>query len=152
MPNHHNHESHTITGNTPAVRCQASLTRRTMTRRVGAALTIAALACLPTMALTGCLIGSKKSVQVTGRSFDPSLLNQVVVDQTTEIQLLDLLGPPTRTMAADAGGVIFIWEYRRVEDSRGYVLFVFGGSTERVEQQSVSVLVRDGLVRRVWQN
>lgn len=117
------------------------------------AATAAMIAILCSIApLTGCIVGSKKSVQVTGRSFDPSLLSQVVVDQTTEIQLLDLLGPPTRTMTADAGGVIFIWEYRRVEDSRGYVLFVFGGSTERVEQESVSTLVRDGLVRRVWQN
>ena len=126
--------------------------RRSPSLRIGTGLIITALACVPMATLTGCLVGSKNSISESGRRIAPDLLSNITPDQTTETQMLDLLGTPSRTMAADEAGTIYVWDYKRMEDSRGYVFLVFGGSTERVQQQSVSILVRDGIVRKVWQD
>ena len=100
--------------------------------------------------LGGCVITSKNVTRETGTKVPPHALNTVVVDRTTEAQLLETLGTPTRSMAAEDEGVIYVWEHTRVHHSRGSLLFVFGGSTEKSEESSTSALVRNGVVRSVW--
>ncbi|GAB4546188.1 MAG: hypothetical protein Tsb0013_04830 [Phycisphaerales bacterium] len=118
-------------------------------RRVGK-LVMSGVVLLSPLVLSGCLLRSHNESRVSGTQVSPHALATLVVDETTEAQLLERLGTPTRTMPAEGSGVIYVWESTRVEESAGALLFVFGGSTEKVEQRSTSVLVRDGLVRSCW--
>ncbi len=100
--------------------------------------------------LPGCVLSSHNATTAKGVKVSPHSLETLVVDQTTEADMLRCLGTPSRTMVADERGTIYVWEYTRRHESHGALLFVFGGSTEKEEQRSTSVLVRDGVVRSWW--
>lgn len=103
-----------------------------------------------TCVMPGCVLTSSNETHVRGVRVEPVHLQNLEKDVTTEGELLERLGTPTRTMPADEGGTIYVWEYEKCHESHGALIFVFGGHTEETEQCSASVLVRDGVVRSWW--
>ncbi|MEO1129340.1 MAG: hypothetical protein AAFX05_06460 [Planctomycetota bacterium] len=100
--------------------------------------------------LSGCVITSRSSDTVTGRQIGEQTLALLESEVTTEEQMLELLGAPTRSVAADGGGMIYIYEYERTRSSRGALFLVFSGKTQKTERQAVSIMVRDGVVQTWW--
>lgn len=113
-------------------------------------LPLALLASMCLMAAPGCVVGSKNQVSTKGRPISENTLDVLDPGTTTEQQLLDLLGPPTRTMTTDETGTIYVYEYERRKSGKGYILFAFAGSSESVEQRTVYVLIRNGVIERYW--
>jgi outer membrane protein assembly factor BamE (lipoprotein component of BamABCDE complex) len=111
---------------------------------------VAALAA--SMALGGCIVSSNSTTMESGRQVSPLALDQLEAGVTPEARMLELLGTPSRSLEAGEGGTIYVWEYRRQHSSQGAVLLLFGGSETRETQESVSVLVRDGVVERWWRD
>ena len=98
----------------------------------------------------GCsIIGSSSNVSVTGRQIPAESFSSIEVNQTTEEEVLERLGPPTRTMEAE-NGVIYVYEYEERRSSSGHLLLIFSGSSSRVERQTSYLLIRDGVVVRRW--
>ncbi len=110
------------------------------------------LGCLGAMAigLSGCVVGSSSYVETTGTPVSGATMGRLVAGQTTESQVLELLGAPTRSVDAEAGGKIYVWEYERIKRSSGHVIFVFGGSSVHEERQTAYVLMRNGVVQEYW--
>lgn len=100
--------------------------------------------------LTGCVIGSSSSVETTGRPLSGDTMGRLVAGETTESQVLELLGPPSRSVEAESGGMIYVWEYERIRKSHGHLIFVFTGSSREEERQTAYVLVREGIVQEYW--
>ncbi|MCA9306550.1 MAG: outer membrane protein assembly factor BamE [Phycisphaerales bacterium] len=116
------------------------------THRVPAAfLTAAVLAVLP-----ACVVGSSNKVSTKGRPISENTLEVLEPGATSEQQLVDLLGEPTRKMENDDSSTVYVYEYERRKSGSGYILFAFGGSSESVEQRTVYVKVRNGLIERYW--
>lgn len=101
------------------------------------------------MLAPGCVVGSKNQVHTTGRPISENTLDVLEPGVTTEQQLRDLLGEPTRTMASDSG-TIYVYEYERRKSGKGYILFAFAGSSQSVEQRTVYILVNNGVIDRYW--
>lgn len=118
-----------------------------MKSRVTAAVVLIAAALAP----AGCVVGSKNTVSTTGRPISENTLDILEPGVTTERQLLDLLGEPTRVMNEDeVGGKVYVYEYERRKSGRGYILFAYAGSSESVEQRTLYVKIRDGAIERFW--
>ena len=104
-----------------------------------------------TVAMTGCsIVSGSESVDVTGRPLSTTTFQALEEGASSESDVLDLLGAPTRTMTADEGGVIYVYEYEKRRTSRGSVLLVFSGHSSKVYHQSAYVLVKEGVVQRWW--
>lgn len=100
--------------------------------------------------LGGCLISSSSNEEVRGRPIAYETFTTMEPDVTSEEEMLGLLGPPTRTVAASNDGLIYVYEYESRRTSSGSVLLIFSGSSSKVSKQVAYVLVRDGLVVRHW--
>lgn len=77
-------------------------------------------------------------------------MRQLVAGQTSEREVLGLMGPPTRSVDAEAGAKIYVWEYERIKRSRGHLIFVFSGRSVHEERQTAYALVRNGVVQEWW--
>lgn len=100
---------------------------------------------------TGCVVGSANKVSTKGRPISENTLEVLDPGTTTQQQLVDLLGEPTRTMDDEpAGGKIYVYEYERRKSGKGYILFAFAGSSESVEQRTLYVYIRNGVIERYW--
>jgi hypothetical protein len=114
-------------------------------RQIVALTTTAALS----LSLAGCaVINSNSSTSVSGTKVSERALNHVVVGETTEEQLIDLLGAPTRTLEVEKG-VLYVYEYTEHRSSSGSLFLVFDGHSSKRVSATTSVLVRDGVVRSV---
>jgi len=98
----------------------------------------------------GCLVASEKSVHTEGRAVVDSVMSALELGVTSEAQLLELLGSPSRTMVADDGGTIYVWSWRHEERGEGRVFLLFSGESEKSSEGSAGVLVRSGLVQKWW--
>lgn len=98
----------------------------------------------------GCtIVGSRSDVSVTGRQIPAEAFGSIVPQESTEEDVLDLLGPPTRTLDAE-NGIIYVYEYEERRSSSGHLLLIFSGSSSRVERETTYLLIRDGVVVRTW--
>ena len=107
------------------------------------------LAAVPLVA-TGCLVSTERSVHTQGREISPRAMDAIRPGVTTEAELLQHLGTPSRTMAADDGGTIYVWSWSREERGEGRALFLFSGQHETSTDASASALVRNGVVQQWW--
>ena len=103
------------------------------------------------MTLAGCaVLGSSSDVDVEGTPISSLTLQQLEPGETTEQQVLNLLGPPSRTMERTDGEKTLVYEFRRTKESKGHLLFVFSGKSESSERRTAYVALRDGVVTRWW--
>ncbi len=113
---------------------------------------LAALAAGLTLAtLSGCLISGSKDVTVTGTPISEQTLAAIEPDLTSEEQLLEMLGPPTRTMAAETG-TIYVYEFQRRTRGGAAVFLVLSSGSDVTERTTTYALVKDGYVRRIWRD
>ncbi|MEO1129341.1 MAG: hypothetical protein AAFX05_06465 [Planctomycetota bacterium] len=98
--------------------------------------------------LIGCVSGSQ-SVSTSGRELGTQTLSRLEADVTTEHEMFELLGTPTRSVESSGGGLIYVYEYERTVSAQGKAFLSSGGTTV-TQRRSVSVMVRDGLVRSWW--
>lgn len=111
---------------------------------------LTSLAAAMTLCTAGCLISTERSVHTQGREISPRAMDAIQPGVTTEAELLQHLGTPSRTMAADDGGTIYVWSWTREERGEGRALFLFSGEHETSSEASASALVRNGLVQQWW--
>lgn len=120
----------------------------TVTRVAAVALAAAVIAA------GGCsVIYSHDYETVSGTFIDDLTLNFITPGVTTEAEALARLGAPTRSIEhpADAD-VVHVYEYRKTRVSSGSLFLVFSGNSRQVEERTVSLLVRDGIVTDWWRS
>jgi outer membrane protein assembly factor BamE (lipoprotein component of BamABCDE complex) len=100
------------------------------------------------MTLIGCASGSH-SVSTSGQAVGSQTLSRLEADVTTEDEMFELLGTPTRSVQSGGGGQIYVYEYERTVSAQGKAFFSSGGTTV-TQRRTVSVMVRDGVVRSWW--
>jgi hypothetical protein len=64
--------------------------------------------------------------------------------------VLGTLGEPTSKTTLENGEELWKWQYSKVKESSGAVLFIFGGSSTSTEGGSSYVQMRDGVVTKAW--
>lgn len=116
-----------------------------MDKRVIAAGMIAAAA-LP---LGGCLISGSDSTQVRGTPVASLTLETLREQAMTRGQVIDLLGPPTRSTQIE-NGEIFSYEWERRTEGGGAVLLLFAHTRSTEEKSTAFVQFEDGVVTKTW--
>ncbi len=125
---------------------------RTRTRHlaVAAVLCCAGALILP---LGGCLAGGSSRTVESGTYVHPSTLQSVNVGQSTKDNVLMMLGEPSRKIKTEKGGEIWRYHYAKTKTSKGYVLFVFGGSNSESTTQTTAVRFNsEGVVEDIWRD
>lgn len=102
-----------------------------------------------TAGLGGCLAAGGTEIDIDGQKISGRTFGQLTPG-TTEIEVIELLGPPTRIVERTDGDRLLVYEYRREVDSGGHFLLLFAGGSEKVEQQTAYIRVRGGLVTEYW--
>lgn len=114
--------------------------------RAGLALTVVLSAAL----MGGCLISSNNTESMSGKKVSDATYNQIEPGVTTKQWVLGTLGEPTGKTTLENGEEIWKWAYARTKTSKGALLFVFGGSTTKVDAGTAYVQFRDGVVVKTW--
>ena len=108
----------------------------------------AALACATTMG--GCLANGSSSVKSSGQYVSKDTLALIESGASSERELLDLLGRPSRTMHHHDGRTIYVYDYKLdAKASGGVFLFVAGSSRKNIERTTYFE-VKEGVVTRFW--
>ena len=99
--------------------------------------------------LGGCLAAGGTDIDIEGQKISGRTFG-LLTPGSTEDDVVELLGPPTRVAERANGNRLLVYEYRREVDSGGHFLLLFAGGSEKVEQQRAFVRVRNGLVTEYW--
>ena len=110
-----------------------------------------ALALLPTVALSGCLVGRQTKTEVQGTYVGPDTIAQITPGKS-EAYVVALLGTPSSKTDVGNGNWLWKWHYVERKTSSGSVLFVFGGSSEHETQSTSYVEFREGQVVHAWRD
>lgn len=113
-----------------------------------------ATACLlaSTLALGGCLIASSKESRISGAYVQPNTVSKVHLNETTALEVEELLGLPSNTTTNDDGSETWNWNWSKHTDDDGAVFLVFGGSTEKTIHESVHIKFIDGIAVKKWRD
>jgi outer membrane protein assembly factor BamE (lipoprotein component of BamABCDE complex) len=106
---------------------------------------------MPTIALSGCLIGGSSKTEVTGVHVGPETIAQLRPG-TTKAFVLALLGEPTSKTDLGDGSALWKWAYSERKTSSGAVLFVFGSETKHETTSTCYVEFKDDIVQRAWRD
>jgi hypothetical protein len=98
----------------------------------------------------GCLISQHSDERYTGTYVSEPTFSQIQVGSTTKAWVLGTLGEPTSKTTLENGEELWKWQYSKVKESSGAVLFIFGGSSTSTEGGSAYVQMRDGVVTKAW--
>ena len=105
-----------------------------------------ALACA-----SGCLISTSSRTSETGQYVSPGAMRGVAVNQTTEEELIDRFGQPSRRRTTDDPATeILVYQHTRVKESHGHIFLLFSGKNRHVTNQTACFQVTDGVVTRYW--
>jgi len=102
--------------------------------------------------LPGCLISGSKSVHTTGDPVAEQSLVALEKGVSTEDDVLDLLGVPTRVVDLSDERKIYVYEWSEKRRRSTSVFLIFGGSSGTTTQGAANVEFRDGVVQRWWQD
>lgn len=117
-------------------------------RKLNMAIGAAALAGASVMG--GCLVGGSSSVRSSGTYVSGETLALIDEGQSTERELLDLLGAPSRTMRHHDGRTIYAYQYTMDAKSSGGVFLIAGGSSRARVERTTYFEITDGVVTRFW--
>lgn len=84
----------------------------------------------------------------SGRPIDPSKINQIIDNKTTESDVIALLGPPQNTQERPDGAKILIYSHYHSQMSGPSVGDLKGG----ISHEMLFIGVRNGIVKKKWQN
>ncbi|HMN40786.1 MAG TPA: hypothetical protein PKE29_08050 [Phycisphaerales bacterium] len=99
---------------------------------------------------SGCLISQHSNERYTGTYVSEPTFSQIQTGVTTRAWILGTLGEPTTKTTLENGEELWKWQYAKVKQSSGAVLFIFGGSSTSTEGGSAYVQMRDGVVTKAW--
>lgn len=120
--------------------------RLSMGSRVAiAAMMVGFAACAP-----GCLISQHSDEHYSGTYVSEPTFAQIQTGVTTRAWILGTLGEPTTKTQLENGEELWKWQYAKVKQSGGAVLFIFGGSSTSTEGGSAYVQIKDGVVTKAW--
>jgi outer membrane protein assembly factor BamE (lipoprotein component of BamABCDE complex) len=108
--------------------------------------------CASTLAMTGCLIMSGKSIDESGTRVTHNTLNQVETGVTTEAWVRATLGAPSEETVVEDYNHVRILRYDHVvEKSEGGAVFLLfaGGSDKRTVTRSYFEIT-NGVVTKFW--
>jgi outer membrane protein assembly factor BamE (lipoprotein component of BamABCDE complex) len=99
--------------------------------------------------LAGCLVSGADSTRVSGTQVAPVTLQTLQEQAMTREQVIDLLGPPTRSTEI-RNGEIFSYEWEKRKDGGGAVLLLFAHRHSTEEKSTAYVQFEDGVVTKTW--
>lgn len=113
---------------------------------------VMACACLvPGIALlSGCIVSGKNRVATTGQPVAEQSLTLLEQGRTTEDQVLQLVGVPTRVVELGDQRKVYVYEWSRRQCSSTRILVLFSGSSSRETRGILNIEVVDGIVSRWW--
>jgi hypothetical protein len=100
--------------------------------------------------LPGCLISQHSNERYTGTYVSEPTFSQIQTGVTTKSWIQGTLGEPTSKTTLENGEELWKWQYAKVKQSSGAVLFIFGGSSTSTEGGSAYVQMKDGVVTKAW--
>lgn len=119
-----------------------------MRNRVVAVLVLAAIASV----MSGCLVRSSSRTEYSGRYIGAETVRQIEPGKSKEDFVLAVLGAPSsKTQVAD-GSEVWKWDYRKRHSSRGKVFLLVSADDSSETQGATYVVMRDGVVEKVWQD
>ncbi len=122
-----------------------------MNRRLSLAVSAAALLTIP-MTMSGCLVYSAKSTKTTGAYVAPNAVSHVELNQTTQIEVEEILGQPSSTTTNDDGSETWTWNWTDTKGEGSTVFLLFAGGSKEIVDQSVHIKFRDGVVVKKWRD
>ncbi len=112
--------------------------------------TIAAgLMMMAALPLAGCLVSGADSTEVRGTQVNPVTLETIQQQAMTREQVLDLLGPPTRSTEIK-NGEIFSYDWEKRKEGGGAVLLLFAHRHSTEEKVTAYIQFEDGVVTKTW--
>ncbi len=115
-----------------------------------ARIVIGASALAACVAMGGCLASGSSSVRTSGQHVSDETLALIEPRSSTERELLDLLGPPSRTMHHHDGRTVHAYAYSMDARSSGSVFLIAAGSSRTRVERTTYFEIQDGLVTRFW--
>jgi len=104
---------------------------------------------MTTVPISGCLVSGRDSTTVRGTPVATVTLETLEEQAMTRAQVIDLLGPPTRSTQI-ANGEIFSYDWERRKEGGGAVLLLFAHRHSTEEKSTAYVQFEDGVVTRTW--
>lgn len=104
---------------------------------------------LMVLPLGGCLVSGADSTEVSGTQVAPLTLETLQEQAMTREQVIDLLGPPTRSTEIK-NGEIFSYEWEKRKEGGGAVLLLFAHRHSTEEKSTAYVQFEDGVVTKTW--
>ncbi len=101
-------------------------------------------------ALPGCLVSGEKDVYTTGDPVAQNSLMLLEAGASTEDDVLELLGVPSRLVNLDDDRTIYVYEWSTRRESSTAIFLLFGGSSSTQTRGAANVEFRDGVVTRWW--
>lgn len=100
--------------------------------------------------MSGCLANGSASVKSRGQYVSSETLGLIDAGVSTERELLDLLGSPTRTMRHHDGRVVHVYAYELDSRASGGVFLLATGKARRSVEKTTFFEVTGGVVSRYW--
>lgn len=114
---------------------------------------VCAMAIAGALTLGGCLAGRTSNTTTTGTVVSAETLDSIRAGVSTRDDVTVALGTPNSKSKLESGGEVWRYSSTRVKESRGYILFVFGGSDTDVKSTNVSIRFgQSGVVEKVWRD
>ncbi|MBX3375772.1 MAG: hypothetical protein KF678_02060 [Phycisphaeraceae bacterium] len=112
---------------------------------------VALLAVLASV-MSGCLVRSSTRTEYCGRFIGPETIRQIEPGKSKDDFVIALLGPPSSKTQVSDGSEVWKWGYRKVHASRGKVFLLVSANDSTVTQGATYIVMRDGVVEKVWQD
>lgn len=99
--------------------------------------------------LSGCIHGSSSSRE-SGTRVGARTFERIVPGETTQGWVMATLGEPSRRSTYDDGRELWVYNYSKMERSKGSFLIIIGGSDESEMSESTFIEFEDGVVTEAW--
>ena len=120
---------------------------RTLSQLASLALLAGALALIP-----GCLVNSSSRTEYSGRYISADTVKQIEPGKSKSDFVVAVLGDPSSKNKLDDGSEVWKWEYQKKHSSSGQVFLLVNSNDHTESQGATYVVMRDGVVERVWQD
>lgn len=128
--------------------CGSSVRSSVVTHAIATRIGLVALA-IGTTLMSGCLFAGGSKTDVSGRQVSPAEVASLQPGKTTEMEVMQLLGPATTTTTLSDGSVMHSWVATRRERRSGAMFLIFATESEKTERTTLSVTCKDGIVTNV---
>lgn len=104
------------------------------------------------LVMSGCLINSSSRTYQSGTYVGSGTLAQIEPGKTDQAFVLAALGPPSSQTSFGDGAELWKWQYARRRSSTGGVFLLVHSNSHNESRITTHMVMRDGIVERVWQD